>query len=62
MEEKRLEKALWERPGLDLERRWRPFQLRPEMPAGGVPWRPFALEKFGGEEGMRRAFPRGGGR
>ncbi len=25
------------------------------MPAGGVPWRPFALEKFGGEEGMMRA-------
>ena len=55
--EKRLEKALRERPGLDVERRWRPFQLRPEMsPAGGVPWRLFALEKFGGEEGMRRAF------
>ena len=53
---KRLEKALEERPGLDVERRWRPFQLRPEMPAGGVPWRPFALEKFGGEENMRRAF------
>jgi len=54
--EKRLEKALRERPDLNVERRWRPFQLRPEMPAGGVPWRPFALEKFGGEEGMRRAF------
>ncbi len=26
------------------------------MPAGGVPWRPFALEKFRSEEGMRRAF------
>jgi predicted DsbA family dithiol-disulfide isomerase len=54
--EKRLEKALRERPDLAVERRWRPFQLQPEMPAGGVPWRPFALEKFGGEEGMRRAF------
>ncbi len=30
--------------------------MRPEMPVGGVPWRPFALEKLGGEEGMRRAF------
>jgi predicted DsbA family dithiol-disulfide isomerase len=38
--EKRLEKALRERPELAVERRWRPF----------------ALEKFGGEEGMRRAF------
>jgi predicted DsbA family dithiol-disulfide isomerase len=56
--EKRLEKALRSRPDLEVERRWRPFQLRPEMPAGGVPWRPFALEKFGGEENMRRAFAR----
>ena len=56
MGEKRLEKALQERPELAVERRWRPFQLQPEMPAGGVPWRPFALEKFGGEEGMRQAF------
>lgn len=53
---KRLEKALRSRPDLEVERRWRPFQLRPEMPAGGVPWRPFALEKFGGEENTRRAF------
>lgn len=54
--EKRLDKALRERPDLEVEKRWRPFQLRPEMPAGGVAWRPFALEKFGGEENMRRAF------
>lgn len=54
--EKRLENALRNRPDLDVERRWRPFQLRPEMPAGGLPWREFALEKFGGEEGMKRAF------
>ena len=39
-----------------MKRCWRPFQLQPEVPAGGVPWRPFALEKFEGEEGMRRAF------
>jgi len=54
--EKRLAAALQRRSDLDVERRWRPFQLRPEMPAGGVPWRPFALEKFGGEENMGRAF------
>lgn len=54
--EKRLDKALRKRPNLDVERRWRPFQLRPEMPAGGLPWRRFALEKFGGEENMGRAF------
>lgn len=54
--EKSLEKVLRDRPDLDVERRWRPFQLRPEMPAGGLPWREFALEKFGGEESMGRAF------
>lgn len=53
---KRLEKALQNRPDLDVERLWRPFQLRPDMPAGGVPWQKFALEKFGGAENMGRAF------
>ncbi|QIN82016.1 disulfide bond formation protein DsbA [Rubrobacter tropicus] len=54
--EKRLEKALRQRPDLDVERRWRPFQLRPEMPENGLPWREFAVGKFGGEENMKRAF------
>ena len=54
--EKRLEKALRKRPDLDVSVRWRPFQLRPEMPAEGLPWREFATEKFGGEENMRAAF------
>lgn len=54
--EKRLEKALGDRPGLGVEKRWRPFQLRPEMPENGLPWREFALDKFGGEENMKRAF------
>ena len=54
--EKRLEKALAERSDLHVEKRWRPFQLRPEMPVNGLPWREFALDKFGGEENMRRAF------
>ncbi|MDQ3430259.1 MAG: DsbA family oxidoreductase [Actinomycetota bacterium] len=54
--EKRLERALRDRPDLTVERRWRPFQLRPEMLEGGLPWRTFAVDKFGGEENMRRAF------
>ena len=54
--EKRLEKALSARPDLSVERRWRPYQLRPEMPAGGLPWHEFAVEKFGGEDRMRAAF------
>ena len=34
--ERRLEKALALRPGLGVERRWRPFQLQPGMPEGGI--------------------------
>lgn len=54
--EKRLEKALATRPDLSVERRWRPFQLRPEMLESGLPWAEFAREKFGGEENARTAF------
>ena len=56
MGEKRLEKTLALRPDLSTEVRWRPFQLRPEMPAGGLPWPEFAAEKFGSEANMRAAF------
>jgi predicted DsbA family dithiol-disulfide isomerase len=44
---KRLEKALSQKPELRVSRRWRPFQLRPEMPKGGLEWRSFAKSKFG---------------
>ena len=54
--EAHLEKALAERPELDVTLRWHPFQLRPEMPAGGEPWQAFAEEKFGGWERARSAF------
>lgn len=39
-----------------LDVRWVPFQLRPDMPREGAEWKPYAAEKFGGEQGMRRAF------
>jgi predicted DsbA family dithiol-disulfide isomerase len=54
----RLEQALAQRPDLHVERRWRPFQLRPEMPAGGRPWREFANEKFGGMAQAEQIFAR----
>ena len=54
--EAHLKEALAARPGLDVTLRWRPFQLRPEMPAQGEPWRAFAEEKFGGWAGARSAF------
>ncbi len=54
--EARLESALAERSELEVTRRWRPFQLRPEMPAEGLPWRDFAEEKFGGMRNAEAAF------
>jgi predicted DsbA family dithiol-disulfide isomerase len=56
--ERRLQGALRERPDLAVERRWRPFQLQPGMPADGMPWAEFSRRKFGGESGARAAFER----
>ena len=54
--ERRLSAALGARPDLDAAVRWRPFQLQPDLPPGGLPWRPFAEEKFGGWERARAGF------
>lgn len=56
--EKRLAKALAERPDLGVAVRWRPFQLQPGMPEGGLPWAEFSRQKFGGEDGAQAAFSR----
>lgn len=56
--ERRLEKALALRRGVEVERRWRPFQLQPGMPEDGMPWGVFARRKFGGERNARGAFAR----
>ncbi len=48
--EARLEQALAARPALKVTRRWRPFQLQPQLPPEGLPWRRFAERKFGGWE------------
>jgi predicted DsbA family dithiol-disulfide isomerase len=53
---KRLESALALRPGLSVERRWRPFQLQPDLPREGVTWREFAQQKFGGWERAQSMF------
>ncbi len=54
--EHRLEWALVQRPELSVERRWRPFQLQPGMPARGIPWAEFVRQKFGGEARAKGAF------
>jgi hypothetical protein len=43
-------------PEVAVRRRWRPFQLQPDLPRPGADWGPFARAKFGGEAGMAEAF------
>jgi predicted DsbA family dithiol-disulfide isomerase len=45
-------------PEVAIARRWRPFQLQPDLPRPGVDWASFARDKFGGEAGMAQAFGR----
>jgi predicted DsbA family dithiol-disulfide isomerase len=54
--EKRLDRALELHPEFRVTRVWRPFQLQPTLPKTGVPWREFAVQKFGGLDQMRAAF------
>ena len=45
---RRLEKALFERPDIEFEVRWHPFQLNPEMPLDGIDRQTYLNLKFGG--------------
>ena len=54
--EARLQAALAARPGLGVERRWRPFQLQPDLPRAGTPRDAFFERKFGGADAMSAAF------
>ena len=53
--EKRLFAALDQRE-IAATVRWRPFQLQPQLPETGVPWREFAEQKFGGWERAQAGF------
>jgi predicted DsbA family dithiol-disulfide isomerase len=44
---RQLERALAQRPGLRPEIRWFPYQLHPEAPAGGYPYRETIERKYG---------------
>lgn len=46
---RRLEAALASLPDLPVEVRWRPFQLDPTIPAGGIDRRAYMEKKFGAE-------------
>jgi predicted DsbA family dithiol-disulfide isomerase len=55
---RRLEEALAGRAGAPLRVRWHPFQLNPDIPAGGVDRRTYLEEKFGGPERAREIYAR----
>jgi predicted DsbA family dithiol-disulfide isomerase len=46
---RRLEKAIEQRPDLDIALHWRPFQLNPDMPREGRNRRDYYRNKFGDE-------------
>ena len=52
---RRFEAALRERPDLDVVVRWHPFELNPEMPAGGADRREYLQQKFGDPDRFRDA-------
>jgi predicted DsbA family dithiol-disulfide isomerase len=54
--ERRLRAALERRSDLEVELRWRPFQLRPDMPCPSRPWAEFVEEKFGGAGAAQPVF------
>ncbi|WP_119421541.1 DsbA family oxidoreductase [Desertibaculum subflavum] len=53
---RRLERALADRPELDVQIGWRPFQLNPDMPVEGMDRQSYLAAKFGGEARAKRAY------
>lgn len=51
-----LDRALADHPGHPFTIEWHPFQLNPDMPAGGMDRRAYLEGKFGGKEGAVRAY------
>jgi predicted DsbA family dithiol-disulfide isomerase len=53
-----LDRALEARPGHPLTIQWHPFQLNPDMPAGGMGRRAYLEAKFGGREAAVQVYGR----
>ncbi|MDG1862675.1 MAG: DsbA family oxidoreductase [Yoonia sp.] len=51
-----LDKALLQFPDHPFAIEWHPFQLNPDMPAGGMDRREYLETKFGGKEGAVKAY------
>lgn len=50
----RLDRAMAERPAFAFDRRWRPFELNPDMPPQGMDRLAYLAAKFGGQERARQ--------
>ena len=53
---RKLEKALAERPDLDVEVTWHPYQLHPDMPEEGADRKEFTAKKFGSIDRARELY------
>ncbi|GLQ07279.1 DsbA family oxidoreductase [Sneathiella chinensis] len=53
---RKLEAALAQRPDLDVEITWHPFQLHPDMPTEGADRKSFIAAKFGSPERARELY------
>jgi len=55
---RRLEQALAQRPGMEFELGWRPFQLNPDMPREGADRKSYLEAKFGGPARAKEIYAR----
>jgi len=53
---RRFEKAKALRPDIELDPRWRPYQLDPSIPPEGIDRRDYLARKFGGDDAARRIY------
>jgi predicted DsbA family dithiol-disulfide isomerase len=51
---RRLERAIATLPDIDVDVRWRPFQLDATIPPGGMDRREYMIRKFGSDEKVRQ--------
>ncbi len=57
---RRLEQAMAQRPDIDFEIGWRPFQLNPDMPREGADRKSYLEAKFGGPTRAKEIYARVG--
>jgi predicted DsbA family dithiol-disulfide isomerase len=55
---RRLDKALAQRPGMNVRARWRVFQLNPQMPPEGMERQRYLSWKFGGSSNAQSLYDR----